>query len=127
MADTLLNYLFGALWVGLPPAALVFVIIYWMRTTPKIGEPLWRGCFAIGAATFAAISVTLWVFSFWYARKVGGFAYYDPTLMRFYRWGSVTGLAGTVSGFGGAGKLKWPACGLATLMTLLWLFAATGE
>jgi hypothetical protein len=98
-----------------------------MRTTPKIGEPVWRGCFAIGAATFAAISVTLWVFSFWYARQVGGFAYSDPTLMRFYRWGSVTGLAGTVAGFGGAGKLKWPACGLATLMTLLWLYAATGE
>src|SRR6266849_3441491 len=86
MADSLLNYLFGALWVGMPPAALVFVIVYWMRSSPKIGEPVWRGCFAIGAATFAAISVTLWVFSFWYARKIGGFAYSDPTLMRFYRY-----------------------------------------
>jgi hypothetical protein len=127
MADTFLSYLFGALWVGLPPAVLVLILWHWMRSSPRIAEPVWRGYFAIGAATFAGISVMLWVFSFVLARKVGGFGYYDPVLMRFYRWGSVTGLAGIVAGFGGTGKLKWPACGLSTLMTLLWLFAATDE
>jgi len=127
MTDTFLSYLLGSLWVGLPPAALVFIFWYWMRSSPGIAEPVWRGYSAIGATTLAGISVMLWVFSFVWARKIGGFGYYDPVLMRFYRWGSVTGLAGLVAGFGGAGKLKWPACGLSTFMTLLWLIAAAGE
>jgi|HubBroStandDraft_6_1064221.scaffolds.fasta_scaffold2815163_1 hypothetical protein len=127
MTDAFLSYLFGGLWVGLPPAALVLTLWYGMRSSPRIAEPVWRGYSAIGAATLAGVSVILWVFSFVWAQKVGGFGYYDPVLMRFYRCGSITGLAGLVAGFGGAGKLKWPACGLSTLMTLLWLIAATGE
>jgi hypothetical protein len=123
----LLSYLFGGLWVGLPPTALLLILWHWMRTSPKIAKPAWRGYFAVGAATLAAISVLLWVASFVWARKIGGFAYYDPVLMRFYRWGAVTGLCGLVAGFGGTGKLKWPVCGLATFMTLLWIIAAAGE
>ena len=127
MTDTLLSYLFGGLWVGLPPVALILVLWHGMRSSPRVAEPAWRGYTAIGAASLAGISVMLWVASFVWARKVGGFAYYDPVLMRFYRLGSVTGLAGVVAGFGGAGKLKWPTCLLATFMTLLWIIAATGE
>ena len=127
MTDAVLSYLFGGLWVGLPPAALILILWHGMRRSPRVAEPTWRGYFAIVAAGLAGISVALWVGSFVWAHRIGGFAYYDPVLMRFYRWGSVTGLGGLVCGFGGAGKLKWPVCGLATIMTLLWLIAATGE
>ena len=96
MTDAFLSYLFGGLWVGLPPAALVLIFWYWMRSAPRIAEPVWRGYSAIGATTLAGISVMLWVFSFVWARKIGGFGYYDPVLMRFYRWGSV--MAGALVG-----------------------------
>jgi hypothetical protein len=127
MAYSLMSYVFGGLWVGLPPVAFVLVVWRWMRSSPKIAEPAWRGYFALAAASLAGISVILWVTSIVWAQKIGGFGYFDPVLLRFYRWGALTGLAGLVAGFGGTGKLRWPSCALATIMTLLWLMAATGE
>ena len=69
----------------------------------------------------------LWLISLIWARVIGGFPFYDPVLLRFYRWGGLTGLAGLVVSFVGKGKLRWPTCALSSLMILLWFMAAIGE
>jgi len=65
----------------------------------------------------------LWLISLAWARVIGGFPFYDPVLLRFYRWGALTGLAGLLVSFAGKGKLRWPACALSSLMVLLWFMA----
>jgi hypothetical protein len=92
-----------------------------------IPKPAWRGYTAVGAVGLSGISVCLWVTSLIWARAIGGFGYYDPVLLQFFRWGSVTGLAGLAASFVATGKLRWPTCGLSMLMVLLWFMAAMGE
>jgi hypothetical protein len=65
-----------------------------------------------------------------YARLAGGLPFYDPVLLRIYRWGAVVSLAGMIFGIAGIwrpGPLRWhaPVCALATL--IFWLAAAVGE
>jgi hypothetical protein len=50
-----------------------------------------------------------------------------PFLLRFYRWGPLTSVAGLFTSILGKGKLRWPSCGLSVLMTFLWFAAALGE
>jgi hypothetical protein len=65
-----------------------------------------------------------------YAHAIGGFPFYDPLLLRIYRWGALLSLSGTVFAFIGVwrpGPLRWhaPACAVGTL--LFWFAAAMGE
>jgi hypothetical protein len=99
-------------WFGLPPAVLFCVVWRWIRSSPIIAEPAWRGYTSAGAVGLAATSVGLWVTSLTWARAIGGFGYYDPVLLGFFRWGSLTGLAGLAASLAGKGKLKCPTCGL---------------
>src|SRR5207249_2834243 len=64
---------------------------------------------------------------FFGARVIGGFPFYDRVLLRFYRWGLLTGLAGLLVSFGAKGKLRWPARELSSLMVFLWFMAASSE
>lgn len=64
---------------------------------------------------------------FFGASVIGGFPIYDSVLLRFYRWGLLRGLAGLLVSFGAKGKLRWPACGLSSLMVFLWFMAASSE
>jgi len=64
---------------------------------------------------------------FFGARVIGGFPFYDRVLLRFYRWGLLTGLAGLLVSIGAKGKLRWPARELSSLMVFLWFMAASSE
>jgi hypothetical protein len=116
---------FVFLW--LPVAVLFWAIWRWARSTPRIGAPAWRSYVALAAITFVGLSALLWVTSILWARAIGGFPYYDPVLLRFFRWGSSTSLAGLLASVIGKGKLRWPSCGLSVLMSFLWFAAAMGE
>ncbi len=65
-----------------------------------------------------------------YAYATGGFPFYDPRLLRIYRWGgmlSLSGLAFAVAGVWRHGPLRWfaPVCSFGTL--LFWFASAMGE
>ena len=112
---------------GLPLLILVWALWTWSRTVPRIVEPAWRSYVAFVAIGLAGLSSLLWFISLVWARLIGGFPFYDPVLLRFYRWGFLTGVAGLLISFAGKGRLRWPACALSLLMALLWVMAATGE
>jgi hypothetical protein len=110
-----------------PLGFLAWSVRRWLHTTPRIVSPAWRCYFAFTATSLAGVSVLVWIVMEIWARAIGGFPFYDPILMRLYAWGFMTGFAGLVAGLVGKGKLRWPACGVSALMTLLWLAWMAGE
>jgi hypothetical protein len=59
-----------------------------------------------------------------------GFPFYDPTLMRIYRWGALLSAAGFCLGIGGLWRknsLRWHSPIGAFGMLAFWLLAAEGE
>jgi hypothetical protein len=107
------------------PAVLVVGWVRWVRRR-QIGSawPSLTG-FSLGTA-----SALLAVGSMLYARWVGGFHFYDPTLLRIYRWGALLSVAGLIFGAVGlrwSSPLRWYAPATATGMLLFWLAMAGGE
>ena len=65
-----------------------------------------------------------------YAHVIGGFPFWDPRLLRIYRWGFSLSLVGLVFALTGAWKpnsLRWHGVGCSLGMLLFWLVAAMGE
>ncbi len=127
MVIYLLRQILGALFLVLPLVIFAWAIWRWLRASPRIGVPAWRSYVAIVAIGLAGVSALLWVVSLIWARAIGGFPFYDPVLLRFYRWGFLTSALGLFVSFVGKGKLRWPTTGLSLLMSMLWFMAATGE
>jgi uncharacterized BrkB/YihY/UPF0761 family membrane protein len=81
--------------------------------------------FALGTASgLFAIGAML------YARAVGGFSFYDPALVKIYRWGTLLSVAAimfAIIGLWRPSSLRWHAlvCALGTLV--FWLAVAAGE
>jgi hypothetical protein len=107
------------------PAVLVVGWVRWSRRR-QIGRtwPSLAG-FSLGTA-----SALLAVGAMLYARSSGGFPFYDPALLRIYRWGlllSVAGLVFAAVGVRWSGPVRWyaPAAAVGTL--LFWLGTAAGE
>jgi hypothetical protein len=68
----------------------------------------------------ASASALVAVASIIYAQSIHGFTFYDPRLMRIFRWGFVLSLGGIVFGISGIfrpNSLRWhaPLCALGTL------------
>ena len=84
---------------------------------------------SLSGFVLASASAILALLSIPYA-QVHGFGYYDPSLMRIFRWGVLLSLTGLCLGIGGAcrtSSLRWfsPLAALGTLA--FWLFSAAGE
>jgi hypothetical protein len=78
----------------------------------------------------ATVSELLAISMVLYARVSGGFAFYDPTLMRIYAWGmliSVVGMTVAIIGAWRPSSLRWYSlvCTAGTL--LYWLVQASNE
>jgi hypothetical protein len=78
----------------------------------------------------ATASAALAVSSIGYAVVIRGFPYYDPRLMRIFRWGIFLSLGGIVLGTGGIGKRtspRWHVPVSGVCMLVFWIVAAEGE
>ena len=80
--------------------------------------------------SLATCSALLALVSLIYAPAIGGFPYYDPRLLRFYRWGGILSDAGLILGIIGCWRrhsLRWyaPLCALG--VSVFWGAAAMGE
>ena len=127
MTHFILQCLMFVVWLAVAPAVFIWTLRHWVKSSPKVMEPSWRSYTAIAAITLVGFSILLWIGAQIWAWVIGGFPFYDPVLLSFYRWGALTSLAGLLASLGGNGKLRWPSFGLSILMMFSWLAAATGE
>lgn len=109
------------------PAAFIFGWVRWARR--RALEP-WLSRLSLLAFGLATISGIVALISVIYAHAIGGFPYYDPRLLRFYRWGGILADAGLVLGIIGCFRLnplRWhaPLCALG--MSIFWAAASMGE
>jgi hypothetical protein len=116
----------ASIYAALPGVTVWGWVRWWKRSQPRTPFAiLFLAGFALATASgLLAIAATL------YARAVGGFPFYDPSLMRIYRWGALLSLAGVVAAILGVWRpspLRWhaPACATGTL--LFWFVSAMGE
>lgn len=114
-------------YVGIPVAVVVgWVRFARMKTPPRtLFSPL-----SLIGFSLATLSALLAFGSLIYARAIGGFPFYDPRLLRIYRWGFLLSLGGVLTGAAGCWRrspLRWyaPTCALG--MLIFWFFAALGE
>jgi hypothetical protein len=109
------------------PAAIIGGWIRWVRR--RAPETRFSLVSLVGFS-LSTCSALLALISLIYAHAIGGFPYYDPRLLRFYRWGGVLSDAGLILGIIGCWRrnsLRWyaPLCALG--MSLFWGGAAMGE
>src|ERR1700675_1080335 len=100
----------------------------WVAKLPRLGTA--GSVLSLIGLILATASAALAVSSIGYAVVIRGFQYYDPRLMRIFRWGIFLSLGGIVLGTGGIGKRtspRWhvPVSGVCVLV--FWIVAAEGE
>ena len=100
-----------ARWINLPKP----------RTVPSI--------LSLTGFVLATVSALLAVTSIAYAQPIHDFQFYDPRLMRMFRWGFLLSLGAIVFGLGGvwrSSSVRWhaPIAAIATLA--FWVMAAEG-
>ena|ERR1035437_302413 len=113
--------------VGLvTPLVLIWGWTRWVqRPKPKtLTSILSLSGFAL-ATSSAILAASLWAYA-----HVHPFGFYDPSLLRIYRWGTMLSLAGLLFAVGGAWRnssIRWHAliCAFGTLS--FWILAASGE
>ncbi len=109
------------------PAAMIAGWVRWIRGSQP--QTLSSVLSLIGF-TLATASGLLAISSVLYAQTIGGFPYYDPSLLRIYRWGVLLSLAAIVFAIVGAWRpspLRWYAPACAVGMLVFWFMSASGE
>lgn len=109
------------------PAAIVAGWIGWMRRRTSETPFSLLSVLGFGLSTCSAL---LAVGAVVYAHAIGGFPFYDPRLLRIYRWGSLLSLSGLVLGVVGIWRrspLRWYAPLAAAGTLAFWFFAASSE
>jgi hypothetical protein len=122
-------FLYALIFVGyiVAPCALIWSWVQWAKQ-PR-GTNIAAHISFIGLL-FATASALLAIGTHIYARAIGGFPFYDPRLLRIYRYGLLLSLIGVVSGLTGLAKkssTRWlsPVSAFGTL--IYWFCAASSE
>jgi hypothetical protein len=115
-----------AMYIALP----IGIAISWVRWFTRRQPESIASRLSLGGLTLATLSAFVALGSIVYAHLIGGFPFYDPRLLRIYRWGSLLALGGLLLGIGGCWKrnpLRWqaPLCAFGVLV--FWLVSANGE
>ena len=109
------------------PFVLVWSWIVWTRSNRTITITVSLGLVGLALAT---LSVVLALATMAYARFVHPFPFYDPSLMRIYRYGFFGSLAGLILSLGGVWRrspLQWRSPLCCFLSTIFWIGAAEAE
>lgn len=115
-----------ALYGGVP-GVMIWGWVRWIRR--KQPGTIWSVLSLLGLA-FATVSALVAAGSILYAHSIGGFPYYDPRLMRIFRWGGLLSLAALVFAIAGVWKsnpVRWHALGCAVATLFFWFASAMGE
>jgi hypothetical protein len=123
------QFVFGILVVLGYVIAPVVLIWGWTRWAVDHSQSTICSILSLMSFILASASAVLAVSTVVYA-QIHHFPYYDPTLLRIFRWGLLLSLAGILCGIGGVWRrntLRWyaPISGLGTLA--FWIMAASGE
>jgi len=124
------QFVFGILIVLGYVVSPVVLIWGWTRWAVDHSEPRTiLSVLSLMGFILATASAVLGVSTVAYA-QVHHFRYYDPMLLRIFRWGFLLSCVGTLCGISGAWRqssLRWyaPISGLGTLA--FWILAAAGE
>jgi hypothetical protein len=125
--EILLLVLAAWAWI-VTPVILIWGWVRWMKT-PK--SKTVSSIFSLSGFLLATLSALLAVSSVVYAHTLhSGFPFYDPLLMKIYRWGALLSTAGFCLGIGGVwqrNSLRWHSPIGALGMLAFWLLAAAGE
>jgi hypothetical protein len=127
VATFITTVLFEIVEYAVVPALLIWGWARWFRRPkPRTLFPI----LSLIGFVFATASANLALLSMLYANSIGGFAYYDPRLLKIFRCGFVFSVAAIAFGIAAVWRqspLRWHAlaCGVATL--LFWFSAAAGE
>jgi len=109
------------------PAAMISGWVRWIkRRQPQTLSSI----LSLIGFTLASASGLLAISSVLYAQTIGGFPYYDPSLLRIYRWGVLLSLAAIMFAISGAWRpspLRWYAPACAAGMLVFWFMSASGE
>jgi hypothetical protein len=124
------EFVFEAAWISVEfaiPVGLIWGWVRWWKQGIKGGLLPILSLIGFSLATASAL---LGISTDIYARAIGGFPAYDPTLLSIYRYGALVSLAGIVFSLVGIwkpGAVRWHAlaCGVGTL--LYWFLQASTE
>jgi hypothetical protein len=109
------------------PTLLVWGWLRWMQR-PK--QRTLCPNLSLAGFLFATASALLAVTSVMYSFGVGGFRYYDPRLLKIFRWGillSLTGILFGISGVWRPSSLRWHAPASAVVTLIFWIMAVSME
>ncbi|SRR5258708_4723003 len=125
-----MEYVLLTLYVCALIGSPVLLIQGWVRWSKRMQPRTLPASLSLAGFIFATASALLVVGSLVYSQSIGGFPFYDPRLLRIYRWGLSLSFCGIVFAVGGMwrpGPLRWHAvlCAVGTLV--FWVGAAEGE
>jgi len=110
------------------PVILTWGWVRWTKT-PKLKTV--SSILSLSGFLLATSSARLAISSITYAHTLpNGFPFYDPLLIRIYKWGAFLSAAGFCLGIGGVWRknsLRWHSPISAFGMLAFWLLAAAGE
>src|SRR6266481_1287199 len=110
--------------------AMPVVLVWgWVRWTKRTQPRTLCSKLSLIGFSLSTVSGLLAILTFFYAITIG-FRFYDPPLLRIYRWGLLLSLIGflfAISGVWRANPLRWHAPAGAVGMFLFWLVAASFE
>jgi len=119
-------FLFAVVAYGGPPSTIVWGWTRWAKSLRQRSLSSFLSLLGLGFATVSALLAAGTVIRAIWAP----FPFYDPTLLRIYRWGLVLALTGILFGIGGLWRrnpLRWLGPISATSMLIFWFFAASLE
>jgi hypothetical protein len=110
--------------------AVFFIAWAWTRVAKRWNSVDKMPWISIAGLILATLSGLFAIGSMCYSGAVGGFAYYDPKLMRIYRYGLLISLSAFTLGLVGSpfrSPARWQALVASFGMLLFWFAAAAME